>query len=137
MLLTLMEEWGILRREGSCTATARVDARTDVDDPVFAGPVFPNSFSVFRSPFFPNPGPGPVGRTCTPELRHARTHVRALAAWFSTVRAESRFPNPTVRAGFADGLKRGTVVSRTDYVNLYIRFILSVRASVRRDGSAF
>jgi hypothetical protein len=32
----------------------------------------------------------------------------------SDVRAESRFPNPTVRAGSAGGLKRGTVVSHTD-----------------------
>ncbi len=38
---------------------------------------------------------------------------RALAAWF---------PNPTVRARSTGGLKRGTVVSRTDYVNLYIRY---------------
>jgi len=76
---------------------------------------------------------------------------RALAAWFpnSIVRVESRFPNPTVRAGSAGGragsaralaawfpnptvragsaggLKRETVASRTDrqthYMNLYIR----------------
>jgi len=32
---------------------------------------------------------------------------------FSAVRAESRFPNPTVRADSAGGLKRGNVASRT------------------------
>jgi hypothetical protein len=42
---------------------------------------------------------------------------------FRRRRAEFRFPNPTVRAGSAGGLKRGTVASdgRTHVVNLYIR----------------
>jgi hypothetical protein len=51
---------------------------------------------------------------------------RALAAWFlnPTIRAESRFSNPTVRAGSAGRLKRGTVVSRTDALREFIYKIL-------------
>jgi len=90
-----------------------------------------NPVSVSRFPFS-NPGspePGPVGQTCTPELRHFSRHfsMRPPSLFCASsghrqtdARAESRFPNPTVRAGSADGLKRGTVVSRTNALREFI-----------------
>ncbi len=75
-----MEEWGILGREGSCTATTRVDARTDVDDPVFAGPVFSNL--VFRFLFSESrSGPGrPDLHTRALSRTHARSCARCLVS---------------------------------------------------------
>ncbi len=43
----------------------------------FTNPVFRKILNPVPNPVFSNPGspgPGPVGRTCTPELRHSRTH---------------------------------------------------------------
>jgi hypothetical protein len=60
--------------------------------------------------------PASVGRNYTEAVCPGRfSHTKSVCPSVRpTVRAESRFPNPTVRAGSAGGLKRGTVVSRTD-----------------------